>query len=56
MERDYTCLACSKPFKVMNESPKPAAPEVSLGVACPHCGTSNRVTWPAGAHFAVVPK
>jgi hypothetical protein len=20
MERDYTCLACSEPFKVMNES------------------------------------
>ncbi len=56
MERDYTCLACSEPFKVMNESPDPVSPETPLSVNCPRCDVLNRITWPAGLHYAVVPK
>lgn len=58
MERSYTCVACGKSFKVMNEAPmKPAdIPHVKETVCCPFCQFENEVDWPNGTKFFVVPE
>ena len=37
MERDFDCIACAAPFKVMNEVMRTETPEVALDVSCPLC-------------------
>ncbi len=56
MERDYNCIACAAPFKVMNEIPSPATPEAATEVSCPLCKAKNSITWPTGARVVAIAK
>ena len=51
----YSCINCTKPFKVMNEmlSHPADSPEVPLDVECPRCHTFHTITWPRSAKYAV---
>jgi len=56
MEKIITCVTCMKPFRVMRPVPWPAeALNVEVDVECPYCRRQNRITWPKGARFIVVP-
>jgi hypothetical protein len=56
LERDFDCIACAAPFKVMNEIMRTEAPEVALDVSCPLCKANNRIAWPPGMRAVVVAK
>ena len=56
LERDFDCIACAAPFKVMNEVRAMDSPEVPTDVSCPLCNANNRITWPPGVRAVVVPK
>jgi|ERR1700722_6302862 hypothetical protein len=48
MERLYTCVACSKSFKVFSRPDNPIyrQHEVEMNVECPFCSKTNAIVWP----------
>jgi len=56
LERDFDCIACAAPLKIMNEIMRTEAPEVAIDVFCPLCNANNRITWPTGMRAVVVAK
>ncbi len=57
MQKPVTCndLKCGKQFFVTVVDDLPYVGEGHLDVACPHCSSSNRITWPMG-RFPLVTK
>src|SRR5450631_1889983 len=47
MEKVYTCVGCSKNFKVLRTLDKPVYTqhEVEMGVECPYCSKTNAIVW-----------
>jgi DNA-directed RNA polymerase subunit RPC12/RpoP len=48
MEKLYTCVGCSKSFKVLSSPDNSvyAQHEVEMGVECPYCSKTNAIVWP----------
>ena len=48
MEKFYTCVACSKRFKVLSrpDSHIYRQHEVEMNVECPYCSKTNAIVWP----------
>jgi hypothetical protein len=55
MEKLYTCIGCSKNFKVLSKSDYSIyrQHEVEMNVECPFCSKTNAIVWPQG-EFALV--
>jgi DNA-directed RNA polymerase subunit RPC12/RpoP len=48
MDKLYTCVGCSKDFKVLNKPDLPVYKqhEVEMNVECPFCSKTNAIVWP----------
>jgi len=56
MEKFYTCVACSKRFKVLSRSDNLfyKQHEVEMNVECPFCSKTNAIVWPQDESLPIV--
>lgn len=56
MEKLYTCVGCSKNFKVLSKPDRPIYKqrEVEMHAECPFCNTTNAIVWPLDESLPLV--
>jgi DNA-directed RNA polymerase subunit RPC12/RpoP len=56
MEKIYTCVRCSKTFKVLSRDDNPVyrQHEVEMNVECPFCSKTNSIIWPQDESLPLV--
>jgi DNA-directed RNA polymerase subunit RPC12/RpoP len=56
MEKLYTCVGCSKNFKVLSQPDYPVCKqhEVEMNVECPFCSKTNAIVWPQDEFLSLV--
>jgi DNA-directed RNA polymerase subunit RPC12/RpoP len=57
MEKIYTCVGCSRTFKVTDDPTKSASRQhkTEMNVECPFCGKINAIVWPQHGFLLVLP-
>ncbi len=56
MEKHFTCVGCSRNFKVSSRPDKPTYKqhEVGMNVECPFCSRTNAIVWPQDESLPLV--